>query len=84
MFENVNASLTNGSCDDHNANILTNSYLEIRKWVIDKQCRPGQTPPNVESDHGLQCLLRGSCVRLKQTMKMPVNSASKLGVQKQF
>ena len=35
--------------------IFTNFYLETRKRVIDKQCRPRSDPPNMVSDQGLQC-----------------------------
>ena len=42
---------------------LTNSYLEIRKRVLGKQCRPDQTPHNVASDQGLHCLLTGFSIK---------------------
>ena len=42
---------------------LTHSYLETRKMVIDKQCRPDQMPHNVASDQGLHCRLTGFSIK---------------------
>ena len=48
---------------------LTHSYLETRKRVIANSADPDQTPQNVASDQGLQCLLIGFYInfRIKTT-----------------
>ena len=49
--------------------LLTHSYLETRKRVIGKQCRPDQMSHNVASDHyvasdqGIHCLLTGFSIK---------------------
>ena len=41
------------------------SYLETRKRVIDKQCRPRLDAHNVASDQGIQCLLTKFSIKIE-------------------
>ena len=49
--------------------VLNHSYMETHERVIGNSAGPDQMPPNVASDHGLQCLLAGFSIknRIKAT-----------------
>ena len=53
--------------------VLTHSYLDARKRVIGKQCRPRSDAISVASDQALHCLLTGFSINPKQNYRYKID-----------